>query len=131
LSTANDAPSEQWLAYAVGDLAWTRGNINGGIWHGACFTAQQAAEKALKAYIVSKRQTARRIHDLGALLEECVKLDNSFDQFKDECITLTEYYTVTRYPDKAQYADFTEAIAKEAYDFAEKIVTFVKEKLLG
>lgn len=127
--TANEDPG-QWLTRAVNDLAWTQANINAEIWYGACFTAQQAVEKVLKAYIASQGRSIIRTHDLDVLLQECVETDANFEQFRRECATLTDYYVTTRYPHIAQYADFTESIAKEAYEFAEKIVTFVKEKLL-
>jgi len=65
-----------------------------------------------------------------ALLEECIKIDSGFEQFRTECAMLTDCYTTTRYPDTAQYADFTEQKAKEAYELAARIVTFVKEKPL-
>ncbi len=86
-------------------------------------------EKALKAYLIKAGKTAWRVHDLTALLEECITLDRGFEQLRDECATLTPYYTTTRYPDAAQFVEFTEHIAQEAYEFAEKIVTFVQEKL--
>ncbi|MSQ14934.1 MAG: HEPN domain-containing protein [Dehalococcoidia bacterium] len=130
LSTANDdSGARQWLTRAVDDLSWTQANISSEIWYGACFTAQQAAEKALKAYIASQGKSVIRTHDLNALLQECVEADTIFEQFRRECATLTDYYVTTRYPDIAQYVDFTEYKAKEAFGFAERIVMFVREQL--
>ena len=41
--------SRDWMDQAQGDLKHTRGDIDGGYYNWACFSAQQAAEKALKA----------------------------------------------------------------------------------
>lgn len=48
--------SRKWLAQAKSDLGWTLANIREKVWYGACFTAQQSAEKALKAYLLSKNK---------------------------------------------------------------------------
>lgn len=123
------ATYKQWLNLALDDLSWTKANLKEKIWYGACFTAQQAGEKALKAYLINQDKNVKKIHDLGALLEECVKIDGNFEDLKLECITLTDYYAPTRYPDIAQFINFTEEKAKEAYLLADKIVEFVKNKL--
>ncbi len=44
--------SRIWLSKALDDLRWTEANIRESIYYGACFTAQQAVEKALKAYLL-------------------------------------------------------------------------------
>lgn len=120
---------DKWLHQAQEDLNWTQANINEKVWYGACFTAQQAAEKALKAYLIDKGTQARKIHDLGALLQQCITQDPNFEVLKEECVTLTDYYAPTRYPDIAEYINFTEDKAKEAYQFARTIVEFIENKL--
>lgn len=118
-----------WLAKARDDIKWTEANLREGIWYGACFTSQQAAEKALKAYVIHKKGNAKKIHSLVALLEECKKLDNSFEELRHKCNKLTVYYAPTRYIDVVDYAEFTEEKAREAYKFAKEIVNFVGKKL--
>ena len=88
-----------WLAKAEDDLRWTKANLNQSIYYGACFTAQQAAEKALKAYLLSRDHPARKIHDLGALVDLCVQLDASFESMREIALPLVDYYIQTRYPD--------------------------------
>lgn len=44
-------------------------------WTTVCFHSQQAAEKYLKALLVFHRRVPPRIHDLVALLTQCVELD--------------------------------------------------------
>lgn len=124
----NESPYEKWLRYALDDLSWTESNLKEQVWYGACFTAQQSAEKALKAYLIKQGKDIKKIHDLGALLELCTQLDASFEQLRQGCLTLTAYYVQSRYPDITEFIDFTEEKAKEAYEFAEKIVKFVEDK---
>src|SRR3989344_2796666 len=125
----HDLPDKKWLNHALDDLSWTKANLKEEVWYGACFTAQQAAEKALKAYLIKQGNDIKKIHDLGALIEECIKLDTSFEELREGSIILTAYYVQSRYPDIAEFIDFTEEKAKEAYILAEKIVKFVADKL--
>lgn len=122
---------KKWLKFAKDDLLWTKANIEGKIWYGACFTAQQSVEKALKAYLVSKNQKLRKIHDLVTLLDSCIALDRSFEQFREQCLELTVYYFTTRYPDTIGLLDFTEQRARQAWAFTEQIIEFVEKKLVG
>lgn len=119
----------RWLDYALDDLSWTKSNLNEKVWYGACFTAQQSAEKALKAYLISQEKNIKKIHDLRALLEECIKIDQSFEHLRNECTALNVYYSPSRYPDISEFVDFTEEKAREAYLLAKKIVGFIEQKL--
>lgn len=123
------SPYEIWLSKARDDLEWTEANIREQIYYGACFTAQQAAEKALKAYLLSKGKKIRKIHDLGALLEECRQIDAEFDELQEAAATLTDYYIEVRYPDISGFMDYTEKQAEEAIKFSKQIVEFVEERI--
>lgn len=61
---------ERWLVKSKDDLLWSKAGLKEEIFYGACFSAQQAGEKALKAYLLFKSVEPRRIHDLSGLLEE-------------------------------------------------------------
>lgn len=119
----------KWLNFALDDLSWTKANLKEKVWYGSCFTAQQAGEKALKAYLISKGKNIKKIHDLRAILEGCIKIDPSFEHLRNECATLNTYYAPTRYPDIVEFIHFTKEKAEEAYTLADKIVEFVKNKL--
>ncbi|GEM_PF-6439014 len=84
--------SSLWLKKADDDLRWCRTSIKGKIYYGACFLAQQVAEKSLKAYLISKKKPQRKIHDLGALLKECSLVDKSFLGIKESLLPLVDYY---------------------------------------
>lgn len=64
----------------------------------AGFCLQQAVEKYLKAYLLSKGWALRRIHHLGALIEDAAKYAPELAAYQSACITITAYYFVERYP---------------------------------
>lgn len=66
---------------------------------GAVYHTQQCAEKALKAFLAFKKQPIHKIHDLGILLENCVRLSEDFIELKELARELNPYATYFRYPD--------------------------------
>lgn len=118
-----------WQMKASDDLNWTKHNVEAGVYYGACFTAHQTIEKALKSFILFKKGSLRKIHDLRALLEDCVELDSSFEELREKVITVIPYYIETRYPLYEDVVIFTKTMAEEAYAFAKDIVIFVDQRL--
>lgn len=102
-----------WLNKAHNDILWTESSLKGDIYYGACFSAQQSVEKSLKAYLLSRRKIVRKVHDIGALLEECRHQDPSFRLLRDLVLPLVDYYVQTRYPDVGDL----------------EVLSFVKEKI--
>jgi HEPN domain-containing protein len=93
------ALARRWLSKARTDLTLATVVLDQGPdmdpW-AACFHAQQAAEKALKAVLVSRGVEPPHIHDLGALaavMPGDLPLDVSGDDLGD----LTTYATGPRY----------------------------------
>jgi HEPN domain-containing protein len=64
----------------------------------ACFHAQQAVEKILKAFLVSRGATVPRTHNLVALLDGVIELEPSTADLKEACSLLTPYAVDLRYP---------------------------------
>lgn len=64
----------------------------------AGFWLQQAVEKYLKAFLLSKGWALRRIHDLEVLLNEATTYMPAFDRFSSACRKITGYYLTERYP---------------------------------
>jgi HEPN domain-containing protein len=64
----------------------------------AGFLLQQAVEKYLKGYLLSRGWELKRIHDLVDLLNAVVTYDKSFEIYRSTCQQITEYYTEERYP---------------------------------
>jgi HEPN domain-containing protein len=67
---SDSASAADWLAYAAEDLGAARGIVEGGsgVPRHACFFAQQAAEKALKAVLIAHGLRYPKVHDLERLL---------------------------------------------------------------
>lgn len=63
-----------------------------------CFLCQQAAEKYLKSYLVLRKKTPPKIHDLNELCKLCIKLSEQFRVVADHCSELTVYGVQPRYP---------------------------------
>ena len=59
---------------------------------------QQAIEKFLKAFLLSRGWKLRRIHSLSALLDDAVIHDASLEEFRGACQEITAFYFVERYP---------------------------------
>jgi HEPN domain-containing protein len=69
-----------WLLKADSDLANAELCLAAGkALDTACFHCQQAAEKALKAYLIAKNVEFPFVHDLKRLLGYCCKIDAAFD----------------------------------------------------
>lgn len=126
--------AERWLSFANDDLKIIDDVIGGGVYHLACFHAQQAVEKALKGLIVFNKDNIEKTHSLIELLNEAVKIDKNFDRFRDYCLILDRYYTITRYPD-ALPGSLPEGLpgkekAQEAFIYAKEILDFIEEAIL-
>ena len=64
----------------------------------AGFFLQQAVEKFLKAFPLSKGWELQRIHDLEALLNVTLNHDPALESYRPACQKITGFYLVERYP---------------------------------
>lgn len=123
------AEFDLWLKKARADLVWTKHNIDSSEFYGACFSGQQAAEKALKAYLLYHKKPLRKIHDVLALLEDCVSIDKNFEVLRKYAKLIFPYYVETRYPFGDDLVSFDRQKADEAHQAAERIIEFVERKI--
>ncbi len=115
----------EWLKRAKEDLAWTEANIKNSFYTQACFTSQQSAEKALKAYLRFKGKEIDKefkTHKLTKLLKMCQKFDIEFSKLEEDCKILNQYYAPTRYPEilGLSFSGYTKKEAQEALLLAKK-----------
>lgn len=75
----------------------------------ACYHAQQAVEKILKAFLISRGGVAPRTHNLVALLDAAVELEPSTADLKEACSLLTPYAVDLRYPGDVGVVEHLEA----------------------
>ena len=94
---------------------------------GAGFHLQQAAEKNLKAYLISRGWKLSRIHDLPNLLNHAVDYDPDFEQFRTICERVTEYYTPERYPFLEEIPPTEDEIRKGLAKIQEMTAKIVRE----
>jgi HEPN domain-containing protein len=123
----NDLTTE-WIAKAEGDLATAGRELRARRspnYDAACFHAQQAAEKYLKAFLQERATYFPKIHNLIELLELCLPLDASFEFYRDLLVRLDRYAVRYRYPGES--AERGEARA--ALEGARAIRTFVRSRL--
>jgi len=116
------ADAERWLAQAENDLAFAELGAREGFAAQACFTSQQAAEKALKA--VHSGHGARFVlgHSPVELLDSLLAREPVLRPLRAAAGQLDQYYIPTRYPNGlpggAPFEVFTTAQAHEAIRLA-------------
>ena len=93
-----------------------------------CFHAQQAGEKIIKGFLVSKGVIPPKIHDLRELLKMCIVIEQGFDLLRKEATLLTRYGVLPRYP--AEY-ELEESDAETALKYADKIMEYTKGLLFS
>ena len=116
---------ERWFKKAENDLLVITNNLASK--HipvdACCFHAQQAAEKYLKAYLISKEISFPKIHDLIALNNLCVNINPAFIEIQEAALRLSDYAIAPRYPDALD--DLTIDDAKMALQDAIIIKNFI------
>ncbi len=121
-----------WLRQADADLRLSRQARDGAAHDWACFAAQQAAEKALKAALMRRGEDAWG-HTVTALLG-VVAPDGAAGEDLVVCAkTLDKHYIPTRYPnglDAGAPTDFyTRKDSDDAIACAERIVGFARSQV--
>lgn len=63
-----------------------------------CFHCQQAIEKYLKGYLISKTGILQEGHSLVKLCKKAIDFNDVFKEFLKDCAFVNTYYIETRYP---------------------------------
>lgn len=93
-----------------------------------CFHMQQACEKCLKTFLISRGREHPRTHDIAALVEACAQLAPDFRVMMEWAVDeLTDYAVGLRYGE--DFSMPTGAEATRAIELAEKVREFVLRKL--
>lgn len=122
--------SKDWLDQADRDIGQAKASLRDGFYEWACFAAQQAAEKAVKALIQSRRGESWG-HSVAALIE-ALPDDVRPDNLRDKALELDQAYIPSRYPN-AHPASFpgktyTRGMADRLIEYSQQIITYCKEK---
>lgn len=124
--------SADWLRQAKRDREKAKLDVEHSYYEWACFTSQQAAEKAVKALYQAFNRSIRGHSTLKMLegLRDCTEIS---EDLLHEARILDRYYMESRYPngfpEGSPFDYFDEKIAKEAYDAAGKILRFCEDTI--
>jgi HEPN domain-containing protein len=121
--------ARRWLRQSEYDLRSARHSAGGAFYAAACFQAQQAAEKALKAYLYAQGERIVLGHSVAELVARCIGHDERFSALQPELGALDRLYIPTRYPNGLPGGIPAEAFAptdaQRAISLAEQAITFV------
>lgn len=128
-----DKEGKRWLAQAMRDMDDAVYAREGKRYKFRCFLSQQSADKAIKAFLYFHGAEFVWGHSIAELCDDSEKLDPAFKDLKKECAPLDRFYIPTRYPNGLPGgipADaYTDEDAQKAIAMAERIITFVKNKI--
>lgn len=117
-----------WWEQAKSDLNAAKSSLKSKSFDWACFQAQQAAEKGLKALYIQEFSKLRKIHDLTFFAKEL----NAPEEVLELCFRLSPVYAETRYPGsdgKIPAKKFSEEDAKKNIQHASDILKWLAKEL--
>ena len=130
--TADDE-SRRWLDAAGEDLDFSRYAADGEFFAQACFHAQQAAEKAVKASHYAAGARVVIGHSVRNLIERLEPRDPALDALVDDARELDLLYVPTRYPNGLDEgtpgAAFSKVQAERAMELAGAVCAAVSGRL--
>jgi HEPN domain-containing protein len=119
---------EDWLRRARSNLAIAKQPKTAEIlFEDYCFEVQQAAEKALKAVLLSKGIRFRFVHDIAELLTLLEQNRISFPQEIRAAADLTDYSVEARYP--GPFEPVTEIEYLDALRIGEAVVKWAESEI--
>jgi HEPN domain-containing protein len=124
----------RWLRQAEHDLSIARGHQERGDCSDACFMAEQAAQKALKAFLIGHGHRSVPIHSVAQLAERCTQIDQAFAVHITAGRVLDQYDIPTRYPDvlappAVPFESYTQEQGTMAVAAAQAIVALAAQNL--
>lgn len=112
------AEAERWLAQAQYELNAAHHSSEGGFHAVACFYAQQAAKKALKAYLYATGERRVMGHSVHELAQRCALDNESLREILPRIKKLDRFYIQTRYPNGLPGGVPAELFDQQDTDFA-------------
>jgi len=122
--------TQDWLTKASEDLEVADRLLTGSsppLPSPAAFHAQQAAEKAQKAFLTWHKQVFPKTHDLRVLGAACVTIDATLDSVSRPVAKISGYAVAPRYP--GSWGEPTIAKAREAITLARAMYDAVIARL--
>ena len=91
--------ADRWLRQAEYDLKVSEWNQQGGFHAPSCFWAQQAAAKALRAFLFLNKEDAVVTRSVADLLDRAMTYEEEFKRLVGTSTSLDLYYKTARFPD--------------------------------
>ena len=127
------AEAERWLDMAEYDLGFARYAFDGGHYNQACFIAEQAAEKAVKAIAYGLGERRVRTHSLVEMIDRYAERARELVALRDLGRALDVHYVGARYPNGQSEGipatTYTRPMAEEALEAAERIVAAASDRV--
>ena len=123
--------TKAWMSKAWRDLETARRAVAGQppFYDVAVYHCQQAAEKAVKAFLVRHGQPYEKTPDIEVLVDIAGEIEPGFRQWADAADALTPYATRFRYPNATFAVDPLPVEYDEALQQAQGIYDFVRDLL--
>jgi HEPN domain-containing protein len=126
----SDSPyPRDWLNIAERDLKRVRRAFRAHDPEQAGFYVQQAVEKFLKAFLLSRGWPLRRIHTLAVLLDDAITYEPSFEQYRLACQKITSFYMLDRYPTVGGATGTTEQTVRGVYRDIQGMIKAIRAAL--
>ncbi|MBI2304150.1 MAG: HEPN domain-containing protein [Chloroflexi bacterium] len=117
----------EWLARGDNDVQTARLAFRASAPTGTiAILIQQAAEKYLKGYLLSRGWRLKKTHDLRELVDRAIEYDATFNDYLDMARRLTAYYLEDRYP-PGPPADYPREEIAEILAQAERLIARIRE----
>jgi HEPN domain-containing protein len=129
MSSKSKAEAQRWYQQAVFDLQAAVWNFKGKFYNTTCFLAQQAAANALKSllYYTGGQKKALLTHSVSTMIQAITPKVPGLAEALEEGRQLDLHYIAARFPnglpDGIPYLFYGEAMASQALQAAEKILT--------
>jgi len=124
--------AHDWFNQALRDLEQAEDSFRSGRYEWACFAAQQAAEKAVKALHLYRGQEAWG-HVIAKLLRELPEETSLPEGIVEKGRVLDNFYIPSRYPNShpegAPFEHYGSLQGEEAIRHAREIIEFVRSQM--
>jgi len=121
--------AQEWLSRGSNDLQTARLAFQAGAPTGTVgVLLQQAAEKSLKGYLISRGWRLKKTHDLAELVDTAREYDTTFSDYLDMARRLTAYYVEDRYP-PGPPVDYPREEIAEVMEQTSNLISRIKEAL--
>ncbi len=132
----NNPPQEEgkrWVTEAKRDLDAARTLRDSEHFNFACFHAQQAAEKAAKAFLYARGVENVWGHSVASLLDDAINYEVDLETLRSDGASLDTFYIPTRYPNGLPGGlpsdAYTADEAERAIEKARKIIRTINQHL--